>query len=186
MTLVYCVMIFYCASKLILYCSGYSLFDPHSSMTKINYFDDSVRPLILFFSYSALVIFVLLMLSNWFDVLNYAPLWAFRFFSVVILSFLAGSLWGLAFVLMPQDQTFEFKRFGLIWGGLIVVLSGWGLLFVDAKVGVFITALIYLVLWQIELKTNLAKLYPEWYWVLRTKLTMGVAMCHILLWLTLS
>ncbi|NVK23876.1 MAG: DUF3429 domain-containing protein [Gammaproteobacteria bacterium] len=159
-------------------------------MANSSYFNDQFRSLLSAVGYLGVLPFYAFMLLTWFGSSigydGFEPIWLFRFYAISILAFMTGTLWSIAFAVQPENETFEFKPAGLIFGSVFVVLAGFGLLIPEPKVGVFVTALLFLVLWQIELKTNLARLYPEWYWVLRTKLTMAVALAHILLWLTLG
>ena len=156
-------------------------------MAKTSYFSDQFRSLFSIIGYLGVVPFYLLLLMNWFEsnLYLYDPLWLFRFYSLAILAFMCGSLWTMAFSVKPENETFEFKPAGLVFGAVAIVISGVALMMLKPSVGVFVAALLYLVLWQVELKTNLSRLYPQWYWVLRTKLTMMVAASHILLWMTL-
>lgn len=163
-------------------------------MAKTSYFNDDFKTIFSTVGYLGVLPFYLFLLMSWFgdSVLGnvsetvYDPIWLFRFFSISILAFMTGSLWSISFAVTAQQETFEFKPLGLVFGSVFILILGFGVLLLEPTVGIFIAALLYLVLWQIELKTNLARLYPEWYWVLRTKLTMAVALAHILLWMTLG
>ena len=110
----------------------------------------------------------------------------FRGYSIAILSFMAGALWPLGFLVNMSSPNRPVRQSGLLWGSIFVTIAGWGSFFLVAKAGVFVSALLFLVIWQIEQKTLLAKNYPDWYTVLRAQLTMVVAACHIFVWLTLS
>lgn len=149
---------------------------------------DTLKPTIGFMSWCAIVPFVISPFFIWFGLFNedINVLELLRLYSAVIVSFVAGSVWSGALLIQHGKEAFEFNRKSLMLGaGFIAVLS-WLLLFLEAKVGVFISALLFLVLWQIELKTNLAKVYPQWYWTLRTKQTMVIALCLIGIWITLG
>lgn len=133
-----------------------------------------------------MAVFALFTLLNWLDFQQYSALWLFRFFSLAILTFLAGTLFGLSFVVNVESESYSLNTGGLIWGAVLVLASGFGVVLLQAKVGVFVAGLLYLLLWQVELKSNLYRAYPEWFWVLRTKASMFIALCHMLLWLTLD
>ena len=138
---------------------------------------------------AGLVPFVFLTLAVWWPGLSpFAtdPLVIFRLYSLAILSFIAGALWPLGFLADMSTDKRPIRRGGLLWGAILVCLAGWGSLLLEAKVGVFVSALLFLVIWQIEQKTLLAKNYPDWYTAFRAQLTMVVAICHIGIWLTLS
>ena len=139
--------------------------------------------------YAGLLPFVYLMLCVWWPSLSIfetPALTVFRYYSLAILSFVAGALWPLGFLADLSTDKRPVRQSGLLWGAIIVCLAGWGSLLLAGKAGVFVTALLFLVLWQIEQKTLLAKNYPTWYTDFRTLLTMVVAATHILVWLTLS
>jgi len=138
---------------------------------------------------TGLIPFVFFTLAVWFPALaifDTEPLTIFRLYSVTILSFLAGALWPLGFLADLSTDKRPVRRGGLLWGSGIVCLAGWGSVMLEAKAGVFVSALLFLVIWQIEQKTLLAKNSPEWYTAFRAMLTMVVAICHIGIWLTLG
>ena len=139
--------------------------------------------------WAGLLPFIALTLMVWFPSSwpwETSPLQVFRFYSLAILSFMAGALWPLGFLVDMSTEKRAIRRGGLLWGGILVCLAGWGSLMLDAKAGVFVSALLFLVIWQIEQKTLLAKNYPDWYTPFRAILTMVVAICHIGVWLMLS
>lgn len=155
-------------------------------MSQHSIFNPSVEPLIKLLTYTTMAVFVILTLLNWTDFEQYSALWLFRFFSLAILTFLAGTLFGLSLVLKVDSDSYSLNTGGIVWGSLLVLAAGFGVILLQAKAGVFIAGLLFLVLWQVELKSNLARAYPEWLWVLRTKASMVIAMCHILLWMTVG
>jgi hypothetical protein len=156
-------------------------------MTHSNeYFVDDVKKNVRLLTYIAIVLFTTLAVITFFPAYSEVSLNAFKFLATGIACFMAGCLWGIAFILQVKNKDIEFHRFGLIWGGLLVVLISCGTLLLTNKVGLFLGAIAFLLLWQIENKTNLVRLYPEWYWVLRTKATMSVALLHMVLWMVQS
>jgi len=139
--------------------------------------------------YLGLLPFVYFMLCVWWpnlSVFEMPALTIFRYYSLAILSFVAGALWPLGFLVNLSTPNRPIRQAGLLWGAITVCLAGWGSLMLAGKAGVFVSALLFLVLWQIEQKTLLAKNYPEWYTDFRTLLTMVVAATHIMVWLTLA
>ena len=139
--------------------------------------------------YLGMLPFVYFMLCVWWpslSIFDTPALTVFRFYSLAILSFIAGSLWPLGFLADLSSPNRPVRQSGLLWGAITVCIAGWGSLLLEGKAGVFVSALLFLVVWQIEQKTLLAKNYPDWYTVLRAQLTMVVAVCHIFVWLTLS
>lgn len=155
-------------------------------MSQNSIFNPAVEPLIKLLTYSTMAVFAVFTLFNWIEFEHYSALWLFRFFSLAILTFLAGSLFGLSLVLKVEGESFQLNTGGIVWGALLVLCAGFGVILLQAKAGVFIAGLLFLVLWQVELKSNLARAYPEWFWVMRTKASMFIALCHIALWLTLD
>jgi hypothetical protein len=158
------------------------------SMTNNQYFSASLKPTINFMSWCAILPFIACTLLIWFPVtsLELDVLNILRLYSVVIVSFVAGSVWSAALLIQLGKETLVFNRKNLMLGAGFVAVLSWLVLFIDAKAGVFISALLFLVLWQIELKTNLARIYPEWFWTLRTKQTMVIALCLMGVWMTLG
>lgn len=110
----------------------------------------------------------------------------FRFYSIVILSFMAGALWPLGFIADLSSEKRNVVRSGLLWGAIAIALAAWGTLFLLPKVAIFVSALLFLVVWQIEVKTQLVKSYPQWYAELRAVVTMVVAVCHMAVWMTIA
>lgn len=138
---------------------------------------------------SGLSPFVFFTLAVWWPAINPFAVDAvviFRFYSIVILSFMAGALWPLGFIADLSTPKRMVVRTGLLWGAIMVALAAWGTLFLLPKVGVFVSALLFLVVWQIEIKTQLIKSYPLWYSNLRAGVTMCVAICHLGVWMTLA
>lgn len=133
--------------------------------------------------------FIFFMLAVWWPAINPFTIDAlviFRFYSIVILSFMAGALWPLGFIADLSTDKRKVVRSGLLWGAISIALAGWGTLFLLPKVAIFVSALLFLVIWQIEIKTLLVKSYPQWYAGLRAGVTMVVAICHIGVWMTLT
>ena len=147
--------------------------------------DSQVRILTL----AGLLPFVFFMLAVWWPSLNPFTIDAiviFRFYSIVILSFMAGALWPLGFLADLSTDKRTVVRAGLLWGAITIALAGWGTLFLLPKVAIFVSALLFLVVWQVEIKTRLVKNYPAWYSGLRAGVTMVVAICHMAVWMTLE
>lgn len=158
---------------------------PELQNAKQHSLDSQVRIL----GYCGLIPFVFFAMATLLPEINpfaISALEIFRGYSLAILSFMAGALWPLGFLADLSNEKRQVRQGGLLWGAIFVSLCGWGALFLEPKAGVFVSALLFLVVWQIEQKTLLAKQYPEWYTVLRTQLTMVVAMSHIVIWLTLA
>lgn len=149
-------------------------------------FNQALKPALTTLTYLSCAVFAILTILLWMPIDDFDALAVFRNFSALIICFVAGLLWGMAFVLNNPNSKIAFQPQGLFWGALLIFLGTVGVLFLEVKSGVFIAALLYLVLWQVENKSNLARLYPEWFWVLRTKATMIVAICHMLIWMTHS
>lgn len=155
-------------------------------MSNTSIFNPAVAPLLKLLTYSTMAVFAVLTLLNWTGLEQYSALWLFRFFSLAMLTFLAGSLFGLGLVVKVEGESYSLNTSGLVWGALLVLVAGFGVTLLQPKVGLFVAGLLFLVLWQVELKSNLARAYPEWFWVMRTKASMVIALCHMLLWLTLD
>lgn len=157
-------------------------------MSQTSIFNPTVAPLLKLTSYIAMLLFVLLTIVNWTGLEAYSALWLFRLFSLASLTFIAGSLFAMALIvnLDQQQLSFELNEKGLVWGAILVFFAGSGAVLLEPKVGLFVSGLLFLVLWQVELKSNLAKAYPDWFWQLRTQVSMVIALCHILLWMTLG
>ncbi len=155
-------------------------------MSQPSIFNPAIEPLLKLLCYTTSFIFVVLAVINWTGFELYSPLWLFRFFSLATLTFMAGILIGLALVIRFESKSFSLNLSGMVWGALLVLAAGFGVILLQAKAGLFVAGLLFLVLWQVELKTNLSRAYPEWFWVLRTKMSMVIAMCHILLWMTIA
>jgi hypothetical protein len=102
-----------------------------------------------------------------------------------LLGFLAGVVFLASVILESISDSFEFKARGALWGSLLIFSCGFGVWFLEGKSGIFILSLLYLILWQIENKTLLSRIYDQWYWVMRTKLTMLVVSCFMLVWMIL-
>ena len=155
-------------------------------MAQTQYFNESSKSIVTLLGYLFILPLLVSLVLNWTGYSAYSPLWMFRLFSLALLTLMSGFILGIACVIKPQDESFSFQLNGVVWGCLLVIVTGVGVVFIVPKAGVFIAGLLFLVLWQVELKSNLSRLYPEWFWVLRTKLSMAIAMSHILLWLTLA
>lgn len=151
-----------------------------------DYFISETKQVVRFLTYSAMMIFVVLAGTVLLSDVQQTSLSWFKYLSTGIACFMAGCLWGAAFFVKLDSENFEFNRFGAIFGGLLVVLISVSTLMLSNKVGLFLAAMVFLLLWQVENKTNLAKIYPEWYWVLRTQASMVVAAIHMLLWMLMS
>lgn len=138
---------------------------------------------------SGVLPFVFFTFCVWFPQLNPFEIDAiviFRFYSIVILSFMAGALWPLGFIADLSTDKRKVVRTGLLWGSIMIALAGWGTLFLLPKVAIFVSALLFLVVWQIENKTELVKSYPQWYASLRAAVTMAVSICHMSVWMTIA
>lgn len=149
-------------------------------------FNENVKPLFTILSYLLVTMFALSLFSIWSGYQGYSPVWLFRFLSLATLMVLSGFVLGMGCVVNAEGQSFTFHLKGLVWGIILVVSSGAAVILLEPKVGVFLAGLLFLLLWQVELKTNMARVYPEWLWIGRTKLSMALALCHMLLWLTVS
>jgi hypothetical protein len=158
------------------------------SMTNNQYFSTSLKPTIHFMSWCAILPFIAFTLLIWFPVtsLELDVLNILRLYSAVIISFIAGSVWSAALLIQIGKETLVFNRKNLMLGASFVAVLSWLVLFIDAKAGVVFYAFLFLVFWQIELKTNLARIYPQWFWTLRTKQTMAIALCLMGVWMTLG
>lgn len=155
-------------------------------MPNTSIFNPALEPVLKLMSYLTLAGFVVLTLCNWIDFQYYSALWLFRFFSLAMLTFMAGTLVGIALLIKTDSDSYSLNLGGMLWGAILVLVAGFGVILLQPKAGIFIAGLLFLVLWQVELKSNLARAYPEWFWVLRTKASMVIALCHILLWMTLG
>lgn len=111
---------------------------------------------------------------------------AFRTYSVALMSMFCGVTLGSALWLNTESSSVEFKAQGAIWGAGLLIMCAWSCTLLETKVGVFISALLFLVLWQVELKTNLTKIAPLWFGELKTKVTMLAVVCHMTVWMLLS
>jgi hypothetical protein len=155
--------------------------------------DSELTPTVKIFSFAGLLPFIYFALSGWWPSLNMFDMDAirlFQFYSVVILSFLAGTLWfsGLFSTLIQQGaaKSVVLRPRSLLWSGIFLSLLAWGNLFIDQKASLFVAALLFLVVWQVEQKTELSKCYPAWYTRLRAQLSMIVGALHMMIWLTIS
>lgn len=155
-------------------------------MSSVLPFNENVKPLFTLVSYMLTGLFALSLIGVWSGYQGYSPLWLFRFLSLAALMMLSGFVLGMGCVVNAEKQSFTFHLKGLVWGIILVVTSGAAVILLEPKVGVFLSGLLFLLLWQVELKTNMARVYPEWLWVGRTKLSMAIALCHMLLWLTVG
>ena len=155
-------------------------------MSSVLPFNENVKPLFTLISYLLAGLFALSLFGVWSGYQDYSPIWLFRFLSLAALMMLSGFVLGMGCVVNAEDQSFTFHLKGLVWGIILVMTSGASVILLEPKVGVFLSGLLFLLLWQVELKTNMARVYPEWLWVGRTKLSMAIALCHMLLWLTVS
>ena len=167
-------------------------------MTNDQYFEATLKPTVSFMSWCALLPFIVCTVLTWFPILSMDVfkvngqileidvLNILRLYSVIIVSFIAGSIWSAALMIKLDKETFVFNRKALMFGAGFVAILSWLVIFINPEAGVFIAALLYLVLWQIELKTNLSRIYPEWFWTLRTKQTMLIVVCLIGVWMTLG
>lgn len=160
-------------------------------MSNNQYFTTELKPTISFMSWFAIAPFIVCTVLTWFPILplfglDFDVLLIVRLYSAIIVSFVAGSVWSAAFLIQLNNEKFDFNRKGLMFGAGLVSILSWLIIFIVPKAGVFISALLFLVLWQIELKSNLAKVYPEWFWTLRTKQTMIIALSLMGIWLTLG
>ncbi|MDA8621906.1 DUF3429 domain-containing protein [Psychrosphaera sp.] len=151
--------------------------------------DDSLKSTVTLFGYGGLIPFLYFALCAWFPNLNPVggdPLFIFRMYSAVILSFLAGSLWVFGLLAGQYQQQVKVRSRSLIWSAILLSILAWGNIFIVGKAALFVGGLLFLVVWQIEQKTELTKCYPTWYTDLRAKLSMSVAALHIIIWLTVS
>ena len=151
--------------------------------------DSSLKSTVYLFSFAGLIPFIYFALSAWIPQLylfELDPVHHFRLYSVVILSFLAGMLWAFGLVANKVQGAVAIRARSLLWSAILLSLLGWGNLFIDAKAALFVGAMLFLVVWQIEQKTELARHYPVWYANMRARLSMAVAMCHFIIWLTIS
>lgn len=151
--------------------------------------DPNLKSTVYMFSFAGLIPFVYLALSAWVPqiyLFSLDPVHHFRLYSVVILSFLAGMLWVYGLIAHKLHTAVEIRTRTLLWSGILMSLLGWGNLFIDAKAALFVGAMLFLVVWQIEQKTELARSYPLWFANMRARLSMTVAICHFIIWLTIS
>ncbi|GAB2997441.1 DUF3429 domain-containing protein [Psychrosphaera aestuarii] len=151
--------------------------------------DSSLQSTVTLFSYCGLLPFLYFAACAWFPGLNLfetEPLTVFRAYSAVILSFLAGTLWVFGLIATQYQQQVEVRSKSLIWSAIFLSVIAWGNLFIAGKAALFVAGLLFLVVWQIEQKTELTKCYPAWYTELRAKLSMIVGALHIIIWLTIS
>ncbi len=152
-------------------------------------FEPSLKTSVLIFSYAGLLPFFYFALCSWWPELNLFEINAltiFRFYGAIILSFLAGNLWVFGLLANHIQQQHSVRTRSLIWSAIFISLLAWGNLFIPGKAALFLGALLFLVVWQVEQKTDLTKCYPAWYTDLRAKLSMSVAALHIVIWLTVS
>lgn len=143
------------------------------------------------FSVAGLIPFLYLAICSWVPSLYVLDLemdvaYVFRLYSTIILSFLAGSLWSFGLIATQLKTQVEIRSRSLIWSAIALSLLAWGNLFIPARAALFVGAMLFLVVWQIEQKTELARSYPMWYANMRARLSMAVAACHIIIWLTIS
>ena len=144
---------------------------------------------VLLFSYLGVLPFLYFAVCAWWpavSLFDLDPIIIFRTYSAVILSFLAGSLWASGLFASQIQGKVQVRTRSLLWSGIILSLFTWGALFISAKAGLFVGAMLFLVVWQVEQKTELTRCYPAWYTELRAKLSMIVGALHILIWLTVS
>jgi hypothetical protein len=147
---------------------------------------ETVKPLVKLLTYGGMAVFVALVISYWMAPSQAPIIGLLRHFSLVILMFMTGLLWGVAYFADLDGQSTKLNRHGLIWGGALLVIAATGNSLLEDKINVFLSAMLFLLVWQIEKKTEAYRVYPEWYWVLRTQASMTVAICHLLVWLTLA
>lgn len=145
------------------------------------------------FSIAGLIPFVYFAVCSWFPSLSIfeaSSVFLFKVYAAIILSFLAGALWASGLfsqVLINSCKSkVQLRSRSLLWSGIMLSLLAWGNLFISDKAGLFVGAMLFLAVWQIEQKTELTKCYPNWYTALRAKLSMTVGALHILIWLTIS
>lgn len=138
-----------------------------------------------FLSCSGLLPIVGLTVWHFIDGAEGDALTGLRLFGTALLSFLTGCVFLAGAVFNSDEESFDFKARGALWGSVLVFSATVGCWFLAGKVGLFVLALLYLLIWQIENKTSLSRLYPQWYWEMRTKLTMAVVSVYMLVWMTL-
>lgn len=92
-------------------------------------------------------------------------------------------IWATLGVEKSKLNQYQARLLPLVLAALILPLVGWYSLTWSDKAGLFVLAMLFLTLWQVEQKTNVAKLHPKWYWALRTQCSMIVAASSIGYWL---
>ena len=149
----------------------------------------NLKSTVYMFSFSGLIPFIYFALTAWvpsLHVFELDPVSLFRIYSAIILSFLAGALWSFGLVAGLVQKQVEIRTRSLIWSGILLSLLAWGNLFISARAALFVAAMLFLTVWQVEQKTELSRYYPMWYANMRARLSMIVAITHIVIWLTIS
>jgi hypothetical protein len=107
----------------------------------------------------------------------------FLFYSSLIFVFLAGSLWAIALFANPKhdkkEEGSKISNFGNIHCAIIFSLWPLGCYFLPPfyAAATMLIGFLLLLLWE---KKHINQFYPEWYQVLRHKITFIVIACHML------
>ena len=119
--------------------------------------------------FSGLIPFILITLICWLV----EPGWLGYFikgqllYGIAILSFLGGLHWGVA--LMSHDRPAGEIRQSLLWGVIPTILAWCSL--INVGVGFFVQILGFVVAYQVDKRLYLRYALPEWFLVLRYRLT---------------
>lgn len=99
-------------------------------------------------------------------------------YSSMILAFMAGVLWP---ILQQPEQQGAQARFAIAITALVFMAG-----FLAAKLSLLLLAAAFCVLWRTEQQMDVNKRYPFWYQQLRLHLTLVVAACHAVIWLSVQ
>ncbi|MFZ6676128.1 DUF3429 domain-containing protein [Undibacterium sp. Rencai35W] len=122
--------------------------------------------------FSGLIPFILLSLACWIvhpDWLGYF-IKAQLSYGIIILSFLGGLHWGVA--LMSQNRDTADTRKALIWG-VIPTMIAWCSM-VNMGVGFLVQIVGFVVAYQVDKRLYLSYELPDWFIILRLRLTVVV------------
>jgi len=130
-------------------------------------------------AYLGLIPFVVCVASLWLSSNPMVQLEArtiFLFYSVVILSFMAGTLWGALIPLVERTPQ-AIMTMVLIVG---VVISAWCALLLDLVTATIILFIGYVLILAYERQLAVGEQFPDWYHRSRKQLTMFVLGLHVL------
>ena len=117
-----------------------------------------------------------ILLPLWPSIWQHEIVHTFNSYSAMILAFLSGSIWGMTISCERLSKFNICLSIGIIFS-LMAVMA----LLIPMPYSTYLLAISFTVLFGIEAKLMLPKIYPLWYTKMRALLTSVVIFCHLFL-----